>query len=130
MGFFPDAFGQGVTVPVIKGHLGDHSSVNNYRPITVGPVVSKLFEYCICHKFEHLFHSDPLQFIRCSIISVCLFMCIYFQMSPVCIIYLSFVHLYISIHLYIGYQVFVPFVCLSVRLSVCLSYVCFAFVVR
>jgi len=61
-GFVPDAFGEGITVPVIKDQLGDHSLTSNYRPITVGPVISKLFEYCILNKFEHLFHTDPLQF--------------------------------------------------------------------
>jgi len=61
-GFVPDAFGHGVTVPVIKDRLGDASSPNNYRPITLSPVISKIFEYCILHKFEHFFYTDPLQF--------------------------------------------------------------------
>jgi len=61
-GFVPDAFGQGVTVPVIKDRLGDISSTSKYWPITLSPVISKLFEYCILHKFDHLFYTDPLQF--------------------------------------------------------------------
>jgi len=56
-GFVPDAFGHGVTVPVIKDRLGDASSPSNYRPITLSPVISKIFEYCILRKFEHFFSS-------------------------------------------------------------------------
>ena len=55
-------FGQGVTIPVIRDQLGDSSSVSNYRPITLSPVILKIFEYCVSHKFEHLFYTDPLQF--------------------------------------------------------------------
>ena len=49
-GFVPDAFGQGVTIPVIKDQLGDSSSLSNYRPITLSPVISKIFECCVLHK--------------------------------------------------------------------------------
>ena len=61
-GFVPDAFGKGITVPVIKDRLGDQSCTSNYRPITVSPVISKVFEYCILHKYECLFYTDSLQF--------------------------------------------------------------------
>ena len=37
-------------------------SADNYRPITLSPVVSKLFEYCVLHKYEHFLYSDELQF--------------------------------------------------------------------
>ena len=43
-GFIPDAFCEGITVPVIKDRLGDQSCTSNYRPITV---ISEVFEYCI-----------------------------------------------------------------------------------
>jgi len=49
-------------VPVVKDKLGDLSSVANYRPITLIPIISKIFEYCILHKYEHLFCSEDLQF--------------------------------------------------------------------
>ena len=61
-GFVRDAFGQGVAIPIIKDRLGDSSSVSDYRPITPSPVISKIFECCVLHKFEHLFYTDPLQF--------------------------------------------------------------------
>jgi len=34
-------------MPVLKDKLGDVSSVDNYRPITIIPVISKIFEYCL-----------------------------------------------------------------------------------
>jgi len=61
-GFVPDDFGIGVIVPVIKDKFGDVCASSNYRPITVSPVISKLFEYCILHKYNDLLSSDSLQF--------------------------------------------------------------------
>jgi len=49
-GFVPDAFGVGIIVPVLKDRLGDISCANNYRPITLSPVISKIIENCILHK--------------------------------------------------------------------------------
>ena len=50
--FVPDDFGVGVIVPIIKDRLGDITDVNNYRGITLSPVVSKLFEYCLLDKYQ------------------------------------------------------------------------------
>jgi len=61
-GFVPDVFGNGVTVPVPKDKCGDLHDVNNYRPITISPVISKLFEYCILHKFNDVFTFSDMQF--------------------------------------------------------------------
>ena len=47
-GFVPDAF-----VPVLKDKYGDLTSSSNYRPITLSPFISKIFEYCILYKYEH-----------------------------------------------------------------------------
>jgi len=46
-GFVPDDFGKGVTVPVPKDKHGNLSNVDNYRPITISPIVSKMFDYGI-----------------------------------------------------------------------------------
>jgi len=35
---------------------------NNYRPITICPVISKLFKYCILHKFNDVFTFGDMQF--------------------------------------------------------------------
>ena len=46
----------------MKDRLGDICSTDNYRPVTLSPVLSTVFEYCILHKYESLFISDELQF--------------------------------------------------------------------
>ena len=35
----------------MKDRLGDIADVNNYRGITLSPVISKLFEYCVLDKY-------------------------------------------------------------------------------
>jgi len=47
-GYVPDAFVTGVVIPVIKNTDGNSGSVDNYRGITLSPVLSKLFEMCNC----------------------------------------------------------------------------------
>lgn len=61
-GFVPDNFGHSVTVPVVKDKTKDMYSADNYRPIALSPIISKIFEYCIFNKYKHLFVSDNLQF--------------------------------------------------------------------
>ena len=61
-GFVPDNFGLGITVPVIKDKLGNLNSANNYRPITLSPIISKMFEYCILNRFKSLLWSNQLQY--------------------------------------------------------------------
>jgi len=61
-GFVPDNFGYSVNVLVMKDRLGDICSTDNCRPVILSPVLSKVFEYCILHKYESLFISDELQF--------------------------------------------------------------------
>lgn len=61
-GFVPDDFGKGVTVPVPKDKSGDLASVSNYRPITISPVISKVFEYCLLNKFADSLQFSELQF--------------------------------------------------------------------
>ena len=34
-------------MPIVKDRLGDIADVNNYRGITLSPVISKLFGYCV-----------------------------------------------------------------------------------
>jgi len=54
-GFVPDDFGIGIVVPVVKNRLGNLCISDNYRPVTLSPFVSKIFEYCVLHKFEGVF---------------------------------------------------------------------------
>jgi len=61
-GFVPDDFGKGILIPLLKGSGVDASLVENYRGITISCMVSKIFEYAILAKFNHLFETDSLQF--------------------------------------------------------------------
>ena len=60
--FVPDDFGMGIIVPIVKDYHADLSSVENYRPITISPIVSKLFEIYLIDKFATFITSDDLQF--------------------------------------------------------------------
>jgi len=60
--FVPDDFGVGVIIPIIRDRLGDISDVNNYRRITLSPVVSKLFEYCLLDKYQATMIRSDVQF--------------------------------------------------------------------
>src|SRR3989442_5229104 len=60
--YVSDDFGVGVIVPIVKDYPGDLSSVDNYRPITISPVISKLLELLFVNKFPCFLHSDELQF--------------------------------------------------------------------
>jgi len=44
------------------------NSINNYRPITLYPIISKIFEYCVLHKFESQLSSNQLQ---CDFLKLC-----------------------------------------------------------
>ena len=54
IGFVPDDFGTCVMVPIVKDPAGDITDVDNYRGITLSPVISKMFEYCVMGKFHEL----------------------------------------------------------------------------
>lgn len=60
--YVPDAFGLGVVVPIVKDKCGNLSNIDNYRPITLSPVISKVFEAFLLHKYGHYIHTDDLQF--------------------------------------------------------------------
>ena len=47
---------------IIKDRLGDISDVNNYRGITLSPVISKLFEYYLLDKYQAAMTTSDVQF--------------------------------------------------------------------
>ena len=60
--YVPLLFGSGVVIPIIKDKSGNISDPDNYRGITLIPILAKLFEIVIYHLFEDLFETDDLQF--------------------------------------------------------------------
>jgi len=61
-GLVPTEFGRGVVVPIIDDKLGNHSSIDNCSPITLSPVLLKVFEHCLLALFSQYISSDNLQF--------------------------------------------------------------------
>ena len=53
-GFVPTNFGSGISIPLTKDKTGNINNPDNYRAITLSPVISKLFEMVvldICSEF-------------------------------------------------------------------------------
>ena len=62
-GFVSDAFAFGIIVPLMKDKTGNANSLNNYKGITLIPVISKLFEILLLDYFEYVLLTDDLQFV-------------------------------------------------------------------
>jgi Reverse transcriptase (RNA-dependent DNA polymerase) len=60
--YVPTNFGTGTIVPLVKDKTGDVSSTNNYRAITLVPVISKLFECVLLHITDEFLNNDDRQF--------------------------------------------------------------------
>ena len=58
----PTNFGCGMIIPLIKNRDGDASSSDNYRGITLSPVISKLFELVLMEMVGDKLTSSYLQF--------------------------------------------------------------------
>ena len=61
-GYVPDAFGEGIIVPLVKDKSGKLNDVSNYRPITLTSVISKVFECILLNICQDSLTSDELQF--------------------------------------------------------------------
>lgn len=53
-GIFPDVLKLGIVTPIYKN--GSKTSCNNYRPITINPILGKIYEYVIYRRFQN--HLD------------------------------------------------------------------------
>jgi hypothetical protein len=42
--YVPESFTSGVIIPIVKDKRGDLTSTQNYRPITLTSIISKIFE--------------------------------------------------------------------------------------
>ena len=61
-GFVVSDFVHGTITPIVKDANGDVSASSNYRGITLGGLLSKLFEYGLDSKISNFLTSDHLQF--------------------------------------------------------------------
>ena len=61
-GTVPHDFCKGIIIPLIKNSDGDKSSSDNYRGITLSPVLSKVFELVLLNDVKSYLTSDKLQF--------------------------------------------------------------------
>ena len=61
-GYVPNAFASGITVPIVKDKSGDLASVENYRPITLSPVICKIFESVLVLKYGSFLDVNGRQF--------------------------------------------------------------------
>ena len=64
-GHIPRGFGYSYTVPIPKQKVNMHSKahkVDDFRGITISPVLSKVFEHCILNRFNRYFVTSDNQF--------------------------------------------------------------------
>ena len=61
-GFVPQQFQRGTIIPIVKDRHGDQGDLNNYRGITIAPIISKLFELVLQIMFEQFLSTSSYQF--------------------------------------------------------------------
>src|ERR1051325_10001063 len=55
--YVPDGFGLGIMVPIPKVQLGKGNvCTDEFRRISINPIISKLFEYCLLTVFSSYLH--------------------------------------------------------------------------
>jgi len=59
--YVPPEFCIGITIPLLKDSNLDSSNFDNYRAITISPVLSKIFENCLLSRFNCYFETSDLQ---------------------------------------------------------------------
>lgn len=64
LGHIPHWFGKSYTVPIPKGNKNYTAvtTVNDYRGISISPIISKVFEHCILISYSDIFRTSPNQF--------------------------------------------------------------------
>ena len=60
--FVPSQFRSGFMIPIIKDQQGNRSDPNNYRGITISPIISKLFEHILKNVFIENLSTSSYQF--------------------------------------------------------------------
>ena len=61
-GYVPSQFKNGTIVPIVKDRGGDKGDLNNYRGITIAPIISKIFEHALRIVFQPYLSTSSYQF--------------------------------------------------------------------
>ena len=61
-GYVPNNFGLGIVVPILKDKNGDQTPIDNYRPVTLSPTISKILESVLLMNYGNYLYSDDRQF--------------------------------------------------------------------
>ena len=61
LGYVPNEFKIEVIIPIIKDNIKDSRNANNYKPVTIICLISKLFEMCLYNKIGILLNPEGLQ---------------------------------------------------------------------
>jgi len=61
-GHLPCSFGEGFIVPLVKDKSSNLNSSDNYRPITIIPIICRVFEHVLLSLCEDVLYTDELQF--------------------------------------------------------------------
>lgn len=62
-GSFPSSLKEVLVIPIFK--KGDTNDISNYRPISLLPIISKIFEKCIASRVAHHFENNNI-FTNCQ----------------------------------------------------------------
>ena len=60
--FIPENFMKSVIIPLVKDKTGDITDKNNYRPIALSTMMSKIIEKIFMDRYESLFRTTDNQF--------------------------------------------------------------------
>ena len=61
--YVPDSFGRGILIPIPKSDAGrGDAHMDNYRGISLNPIISKLFEKCLLVLFKSFLGTSTMQF--------------------------------------------------------------------
>ena len=60
--YIPQCMINSVIIPLIKNKCGDQTNKNNYRPIAISSIISKVFEHVIAERLEVYLWTNDNQF--------------------------------------------------------------------
>jgi Reverse transcriptase (RNA-dependent DNA polymerase) len=65
-GCVPERMGMSIVIPTVKSAMKSANDITNYRPISIMPVISKIFEKCAANVIEPLlkFHENQFGFVN------------------------------------------------------------------